>query len=138
PYTADQVTIENLLPPVPTLANNATSNTICAGESVAFTAGGGDVYEFFVNGVSKQAASALNTYTTSALLDGQVVTVRVTDANGCSAMSAGTTMIVNPRPVVSLLSSDADNTICAGSSVTFTATPSGAANYQFFVNSTSA
>src|SRR5690606_23180310 len=57
---------------------------------------------------------------------------------GCSAMSAGTTMTVNPRPVVNLLSSDADNTICAGSSVTFTATPAGADNYEFFVNSTSA
>src|SRR5690606_28536994 len=56
---------------------------------------------------------------------------------GCSAMSTGLTMTVNPLPVANLVSSDADNIICAGAPVTFTATPSGANIYALFVNGSS-
>jgi hypothetical protein len=43
-------------------------------------------------------------------------------------------MTVNPNPVASIVSNDADNSICAGGSITFTATPSGASTYDFKVN----
>src|SRR5690606_29054385 len=107
------------------------SNTLCVGETVIFTAGGGTDYEFFINGSSVQTGTG-NTYTTSALTQGQTVTVEVTDGQGCSALSTGLTMTVNPLPVANLVSSDADNIICAGTAVTFTATPSGANTYAFF------
>ena len=58
---------------------------------------------------------------------------------GCGTVSASGTITVNPVlvPSVSIVSSDADNTICAGTSVTFTATPTngGAAPiYQWYLN----
>jgi hypothetical protein len=130
------VVITNNTNPVPTLASSDADNTICATETVIFTAGGGTSYEFFVNGSSVQNGAG-TTYTTSTLLNGQVVTVGVTNAAGCTVVSSGITTTVNPLPVANIVSNDADNTICAGSSITFTASPSGASNYNFRVNGSS-
>src|SRR5690606_19619794 len=63
--TTDEVTLSNHALPTPTLVSDL-GNTICAGETVTFTASGGTSYEFFVNGVSVQADGPLDTYTTSA------------------------------------------------------------------------
>lgn len=57
-------------------------------------------------------------------------------ANGIAGTITGTTSVVvnvNPMPTVVVSSNDADNTICEGSSITFTAT-SGLTNYTFRVN----
>src|SRR5690606_15014756 len=83
------------------------------------------------NGTIAQASSTTATFTTTALTDGDVVTARVTTQEGCSVMSSGIPMTVHALPVASLVSSDADNSICAGTSVTFTATPSGGSAYNF-------
>ena len=132
----DDVVLTNRNNPTPTLSSSDGDNTICSGQSVVFTAGGGTSYEFIVSGVSVQNGAG-TTYTTSALLNGQVITVRVTNAFGCSVLSSGITMTVNPTPVASIVSNDADNTICAGGSITFTATPSGASQYDFRVDGVS-
>ena len=73
-----------------------------------FTAGGGTSYEFFLNGGSVQGPGALNTYTTS-VADGDVVSVTVTDGNGCEDTHAGITTTVNPLPTATLSSSDGDD-----------------------------
>jgi primase-polymerase (primpol)-like protein len=118
--------------PIPTLVSSDGDNIICQGESVTFTAGGGTNYEFFVSGTSVQNGAS-DTYVTTTLLNGQTVSVRVTNASGCSATSAGIVTTVNANPVASLISSDGDNIICSGESVTFTATPA-AADYIFRIN----
>ena len=51
-----------------------------------------------------------------------------TDGNGCN-VTASTTIIVNPLPVPSLTSSDPDNIMCAGTTVSFTA--GGGIDYDF-------
>jgi len=130
---ANCVTVTAL--PTAGLTSSDADNTICTGTSVTFTATGGTTYEFFVNGVSKGAASATATYTTTTLTTGQVVTVKVGNAGGCFATSAGITTTVTALPTAGLTSSDADNTICAGTSVTFTAT--GGTTYEFFVGAVS-
>src|SRR5690606_20497108 len=135
PTKTSEVVLTNHALPVPTLV--ASDETICSGESVTFTAGGGTSYAFLVNGVVVQASSSTSTYTTTSLQHNEVVTVQVTDGNGCVATSAGIVMTVNANPVATLVSSDDDDVICAGSAVTFTAAPSGAANYNFIVNGTS-
>src|SRR5690606_18348854 len=81
-------------------------------------------------------ATASNTYSPPALASGTTVTVSATN-NGCtSAVSAGITTTVNTYPVVTLVSSDVDNTICAGESVTFTASPAGLTSYPFLGGAT--
>ncbi len=116
--------------PIPTLSSTDVDNTFCAGTVVTFTAGGGTSYNFRVGGTSMQTG-ALSTYTTNSLTDGQVVDVLVTNINGCSAISAGITNTVYLSPTPTLTSSDADNTFCAGTSVTFTS--GGGTNYNFRV-----
>ena len=80
------------------LTSSDADNIICADTPITFTATGGTSYEFFVNAVSQGAASATATFTTSALTDQQVVTVRATNASGCSAISTGITTTVNALP----------------------------------------
>jgi gliding motility-associated-like protein len=120
--------------PIPTLTSSDPDNIFCAGTSVIFTAAGGTGFNFRVGGVSVQSG-ALSTYTNSSLTNGQIVDVIVTSALGCTATSAGITNTVNPLPVPTLTSSDADNTFCIGTSVTFTA--GGGTNYNFRVAGTS-
>jgi hypothetical protein len=76
--------------PTATLSSSDADNTICNGDAVTFTAGGGGTtYEFFVNGVSAAPASSATSYTTDSLSNGDEVKVEVTDDNSCSKLSAG-------------------------------------------------
>lgn len=67
-------------------------------------------------------------------------TVYVTQNNGtCESAATAVTITINPLPIVSLVSSDANNVICVGESITFTAiaTPhSGSTNYRFLNGAT--
>ena len=59
-----------------TPASNST-NPICEGTSLTFTAtGGGDVFEFSVDGTVRQAFSTNRTFTTTTITNNQTVTVR--------------------------------------------------------------
>ncbi len=120
--------------PVPTISSSDGDNIFCAGTPVTFTASGGSSYNFRVSGISVQSGIS-NTYTTSSLVNGQIVDVIVTNNNGCSATSAGIINTVNSLPVPVLTSSDPDNTFCAGTPVLFTA--SGGVNYNFRVGGVS-
>ncbi|MGQ1787229.1 T9SS type B sorting domain-containing protein [Saccharicrinis sp. GN24d3] len=120
---------------LPVAGLTADKTTICELEEVTFTATGGVSYEFFVNGISIQGPGAEAEYKTTTLADNDNVTVEVTNAIGCSASHAGILMTVNPIPVVSIGSSDADNIICAGDEITFTA--SGGDVFEWFIDGTS-
>ena len=120
--------------PIPTLTSSDADNSFCAGTSITFTSGGGATYDFRVGGISVQTGIS-TTYTTSTLTNGQVVTVLVSNANGCSTLSSAITNTVNPIPAPTLTSSDADNIFCAGTSVTFTA--GGGTNFNFRVGGVS-
>ncbi|HNI43042.1 MAG TPA: hypothetical protein PK230_00005 [Chitinophagales bacterium] len=69
-----QVSITAL--PTPTLSSSDADNTICAGQSVTFTGGGGTHYQFYVNGTPQGTYSTTNTFTTTSLTNGQSVTVQ--------------------------------------------------------------
>ena len=127
-------TVDSL--PVVTLSESTGGNVICQGESVTFTAGGSDSYEFFVDGVSVQGPSPTNTYTTTSLDTLEVVSVVGINANGCSQASASTyAYFVTGAPAVTLTSTDLDSSICSFESVQFTGT--NASSYEFFVNGVS-
>jgi uncharacterized lipoprotein NlpE involved in copper resistance len=112
--------------PTPTLESNAASNTICAGQEVVFTAGGGAEYLFRVNGDVAQARSTSNQFTTTSLVNNDAVTVDVFSEFGCMATSSSIDITVNPLPEVL---APADFAVCAGDP--FTLNGSGADTYTW-------
>lgn len=126
----------------------STGSTICAGASVTFTAtptngGASPTYQWFLNSISLGAPSASNTYTTSTLNNGDVITCRMaSDATNCpfpkAPYSNDITMTVNPSfPVSVSIAASPGVDICPATSVTFTATPTnggGSPLYEWFIN----
>jgi len=110
---------------------------ICTGQSVTFTAdlSGFSLYEFFLNGTSVQS-SAANTYTSSAIAQGDIVTVRAQDAGCFGPISSDVSVTVLQIGTATVTLSVAPASICLGQNVTFTASPSGFLLYEFLVNGT--
>ena len=120
--------------PAPT-ASHGRAIPVCAGDQVVFTASGGTIYEFFVNNVSMGASSTSDTISSTSLTDGEQVTVLVTNAQGCSALSTPTTVRVSTIPSAGISSGYLANTICEGEFPVFTATPAAAGNsYRFYID----
>ena len=122
----------------------AATATICSAEEVTFiaTAVPNGSYEFFINGGQVRARADSNVYTTTSLLAGDQVTVRVYDRltaaapAGCSDDSAPFNILITPVPTLTVTSTALGNEICAGDPVTFYANASIAgATYDFYVNS---
>jgi uncharacterized protein (TIGR02145 family) len=122
----------------------ASSNNVCAGTSVTFTAtptNGGLTpgYQWQVNGVNSGTNSTVFTYIPS---NGDVITCLLTSSlTGCisnnPALSNSILMIINSVLIVNISINPSSNPVCAGSSVTFTATPVNggtAPSYQWKVN----
>ncbi|MEW5846491.1 MAG: hypothetical protein AB1777_09555, partial [Bacteroidota bacterium] len=61
-----------------------------------------------------------------------IYTVTVTDANSCTKDYQVNLTSANPTPTVTLTTNDADNSICPGTEVIFTA--GGGSTYEFFLN----
>ena len=127
------------------LSITATATAICAGTSVTFTAtptngGAAPAYQWKLNGTNVGSNSA--TYTNSALANGNVVTCVLTSnatpcLTGSPATSNGITMTVNPGLTASVSITASATIICAGTSVTFTATATNGGTtptYQWLLN----
>lgn len=119
--------------PIPVVAsiNTSIGNIACDIDNITFTATGASNYEFFVNGVTVFGPSGSTSYSTGALVTGDIVTI-VGGLNGCLSASSPDTFTINTNPTVTLLSSDANDTICFEEAVTFTA--AGATDYEFFID----
>jgi hypothetical protein len=138
------VTVNPLLPVSVSIAASAT--TVCAGTSVTYTAtpvNGGLIpaYQWKVNGTS--VSGATNAAYTFVPANGNTVSCGLTSSETCTtgnpAISNTVTMTVNPLVTVSVSISASATTVCAGTSVTFTASPvNGGSNpaYQWKVNGT--
>ena len=124
--------------------SSSSGSTICAGTNVTFTAvptnGGTPVYQWKLNGSPVGANS--NTFSSTTLSNGNVVTCEMTSSLACPSPAVATsnsiTMTVNSvsEPTVSIASS-AGNSICTGTSVTFTATSTNGGSspaYQWMLN----
>jgi uncharacterized protein (TIGR02145 family) len=122
-----------------------STNNVCAGTQVTFTAtptnpGTTPIYQWKVNGINAGTNSTTFTYTP---VNGDVVTcVLISSLTACisnnPATSNGITMVVNPNHPVSVSVAASQNPVCAGNSVTFTATPTNGGVspiYQWKVNS---
>jgi hypothetical protein len=132
--TSNAITISitaNVTPSV-AIALTSGSNPVCAGSSLTFTAtptngGATPSYQWKVDGTN--AGTNSNTFSTSSLTNGQVVTCVMTSNAACASPTTATsnaitiTVTTSVTPVVSIALTSGTNPSCAGSSLTFTATP---------------
>ena len=85
---------------VPDLAalNSDQGTNICEGEFVRISSSGGSTYQFFINGAPMTLnPTADSSFKTSSLSDGDIVSVDVVYASGCSATNS-LTFSVSPTP----------------------------------------
>ena len=129
---------------VPSVTISASATTICAGTNVTFTAtpvngGPSPSYQWIVNGLYTGPNSS--TYNASTFISNDVVSVVLTSNATCVSPAIDTsntiTLTVNPIVIPSVSIAANATTICAGTRVTFTATPINGGttpNYQWQVN----
>ncbi len=101
----------------------------CTGMSVALDAntGVGLTYQWQLGGTALAGATA----STFNALTGGSYTVRVTNSAGCWAVSAPTSISVNPVPV-DVITASGPLTFCDGNSVTLTAASGAGYTYQWY------
>jgi uncharacterized protein (TIGR02145 family) len=121
----------------------ASQNPVCVGTTVLYTAsttngGTSPVYQWKVNGINTGTNNPVYSYTP---VNSDVITClltsNVTCPTGNPATSNPVTMTVNPKLPVSVTNTVSQNPVCAGASVTFTATPMNGGTspaYQWKVN----
>lgn len=146
PTTATSTGITMTVNPVvtPSVAVSASATSICSGTNVTFTAaptnGGTPTYQWKLNGTN--VGTGGTTYSNAALASGDVVTCVMTSTATCAtpatATSTPVTMTVNTAVNPSVAVSASATSICSGTSVTFTATPTngGTPAYQWKRNGT--
>jgi uncharacterized delta-60 repeat protein len=148
PATVTSSSIFMTVNPTTTASATVTANPagqLCDGTSVAFTAaalnaGVTPIYQWKLNNVNVGTNSS--SYTNAALVNGNQVKCWVTSTAACPSQAAvnSNTITVNMIPIAipsGTIFSDLGNTICAGSTVTFTAAPSNvgsAPTYLWTVN----
>jgi uncharacterized protein (TIGR02145 family) len=121
-----------------------STNPVCEGSSVTFTAipsneGNSPTYLWKVNGIN---AGTNNPFYSFVPINGDIVTCQLTSSlTGClsgnPATSNSIVMTVNPNLAVSITITAAPLTVCAGSTITFTAHPVNEGltpSYQWKVN----
>lgn len=128
--TSVLVTVNNL--PTTALTTSVVNDSICSGENVVYTATGGNLYEFFINGNSQGSAGLLNTFSSSSLSDGDIVSAEVTSTVGCKNGNTLPAIHVLSSPTINMSSSVANDTICSNDQIVLTG--SGGTKYRFFIN----
>jgi hypothetical protein len=130
------MTVNPLLPV--TFNLNASANPACNGDNLTFfitglTNGGSNPsYQWYVN--SNPVGANTNSYSSSAINNGDIISVSVTSNATCATPIPATeslTMVINPIPNVTALAngSTTNITICEGDSLTLTG--SGASTYTW-------
>jgi hypothetical protein len=141
PATSSNITMV-ILPTLPaSVSVGVDQNNICAGVSSTFTAtptnGGTPTYQWYLGTTPVGTNSPTYSYVPT---NGDQVSVVMTSTYQCvtgsPATSSAVTMVVNPILPVSVVAGPDQNNICAGTSVTFTATPTngGTPTYQWYLN----
>jgi len=144
------VSVTGTVNPIATasLAIAASGSNICAGSPVTFTAtptngGISPVYQWLLNG--SNAGTNSPTFSSSTFANGDVVSCVMTSSYACATPANTTsnsiTMNVTPDVIPTISIAASQNTICAGTLVTFTAMPINGGNapvYQWLVNGNNA
>ncbi|MFZ2906349.1 MAG: autotransporter-associated beta strand repeat-containing protein, partial [Cyclobacteriaceae bacterium] len=118
-----------------------TPSTFCQGATITPPTTSGTALQWWNNaGLTVPIATADPANPTLAELgfssaSSGTTTVYVTQTVAtCRSLATPVTLTINPGFTPALVSSDGDNTICQGTSVTYTATPIGSTNYNFILN----
>lgn len=139
--TSTNVIVTNQVTPSITIVANQT--TICAGTNITFTAtaingGSTPTYQWRKNGNNVGTNSSI--YSDNTLISGDIISCILTSSESCvtssTANSNNLTMTVSAA-VPSITIQTNQTSICAGTSVTFTATPingGSAPIYQWYKN----
>jgi gliding motility-associated-like protein len=130
----------NIAPSDPVL--NAGSDVLCYSGTATLTATAtpeGSVITWWDAPVNGNQVGTGNTFTTGTITQSTTYYVQATSANGCKNLGGRTTagVTVIPLPEVTLTTDKFDNAAFPNEIITFTASPSGYDNYEFFVNSVS-
>ena len=112
---------------------SASSNPICSGTSVTFTAtptngGSAPIYKWFSGGIELSSETA-STYTPTSLANNEVIKVEMTSNENCVKTNqitteSSVTMEVNALPATATIAASGSTAICAGSDVTLTSSAS--------------
>ena len=141
PATSNVVTMTVTSGTLASVTISASATTICAGTSVTFTAtptngGASPSYQWKLNGVNVGTNST--TYTNSVLVNNDSVTCVLTSATSCMPATSNAIVMSVTSPIVASVSIVASATsICSGTNVTFTATPTNGGSspvYQWKLN----
>ncbi|MDX2002311.1 MAG: CUB domain-containing protein [Chitinophagales bacterium] len=131
----DQVVVTVQPTVTPSVSISSNPSTVCAGQSVTFTAtginGGSPTYTWYVAG---NAVSTGATYNTSSLAVGNQVYAQMTSTATCASpatVSSNTITAINCGGVLSVNAGN-DVSICSGNSTTLSASASGGTgNYTY-------
>ncbi len=123
--------------PYPTQVTVTGPDEVCADEtgvefSVPYNAGSTYNWSLPLGAAITSTPADSNEIVVSFDQFGGDVDVIETGTAGCVTDHIARTVTVNPLPAADLNADDAS--VCEGTTITFTATPSGAANYEFFVD----
>ncbi|MFT3909317.1 MAG: gliding motility-associated C-terminal domain-containing protein [Ferruginibacter sp.] len=130
PVISDTITMTVTDPGPAAVTIAASLTTICPGNNVDFTAtpvngGTTPTYQWRVNGINTGVTS--NTYSSTTLVNGDIVTCILYSNGSCAnppnALSNAITITVLTPVIPSISINSSATTICAGASVSFTATP---------------
>jgi len=144
---ASTVTISITPAVTPSVTASSSSTTVCSGTNVTFTAsptngGTAPTYQWSKNGTAISGATSAN-YSTSTIANNDKFTVVLTSNMNCAtpatATSGQVTMTVTPTATPSVTASSSSTTVCSGTNVTFTASPTNggtAPTYQWSKNGT--
>ena len=113
--------------------SSSAFGAVCEGDTVTFTASGGDEYQFLLNGNPISGFTINSTYTSTSFDNGDEVSVRVRNSStGCEDTSSAIPVLVEALPNPTLTSNKPGNTVCEGESMVFSATDGD--QYQFYIN----
>ncbi|MGN6648219.1 MAG: beta strand repeat-containing protein, partial [Cytophaga sp.] len=139
------ITVTTVVTPAVTITASP-GGAICAGTSVTFTAtpgngGNAPTYEWFIGTNSQGAPSTTaNTFTSTALVNGDQVSVKMVSNSGCASTPNATsnviTMTVNPNVTPTVTLTADKTTICPGDQVTYTATSTNGGTPTYTWNGT--
>ena len=125
--------------PVVAITSNAVNSGICAGSDLKINATptNFETYKFYDNGIEVQSGSNKQ-YVQSALSKPYLITANAIHSFGCVGnITSPLNIKLFSLPVVTLVTSDVDNSICDGDNITFTASPPKMASYNFYEGATS-